>query len=138
MGEQKTEHQYGEAFKLMLYQGQDSKRIVDIWNSRNGVTPFMVKIDGETYQHVHFQLDRSVPNHQLRPGDYFFRDITEAEAERFAARVVDRMEPEASERRRAELIAELAPEMLRHSSGDAHPHLDRAPFIQVVDHGEDR
>jgi hypothetical protein len=131
----KAEHQYGERFCLMLYQGQKTGRIVDIWNSRNGVTPFMVDIDGETYQHVHFQRDRPAPDHQLRPGDYFFRGITEAEAERYAAMVADRMEPNASERRRAKLIAELTPEMYKHSTGEVHPYLDRAPFITVDDHG---
>ena len=137
MGEKKeTEHQYGERFCLMLYRGEHTKRIVDIWNSRNGVTPFIVDIDGEKYQHVHFQLDRRVPEHRLRPGDYFFRDIAPAEAERYAAMVADRMEPNASERRRTKLIAELTPQMLRDGSGDAHPYLDRAPFVQVVDHGD--
>lgn len=139
MGEKKeTEHQYGEAFKLMLYQGQDSQRIVDIWNSRNGVTPFMVHIDGEKYQHVHFHLDRRAREHRLRPGDYFFRDITEDEAARLAARRVDHFEPDLGDRERAQMIAELTPEFYRHSSGAAHPYLDREPFIQVVDHGEDR
>lgn len=137
MDETKTEHRYGEAFCLMLYQGKDSKRIVDIWNSRNGVTPFMVDIDGEQYQHIEFRMDRRVPDHRLRPGDYFFRDVTELDAARYAALVVDRHYPNLREDKRARKIAELTPQMHRHSTGEAHPHLDRVPFITVVDHGED-
>lgn len=128
----KKQKKHGEGFALMLYQGERTKRVVDIWNSRDGVTPFMVDIDGEKYQHIAFGFDRHVPDHQLRPGDYFFRDITEVEAERYAAMVADRMEPKASDRQRARLIAELAPRMLRHESGDAHPYLDRAPFIAAA------
>lgn len=137
MVEKNAEHKFGEAFCLMLYQGQTSKRVVDIWNSRNGVTSFMVDIDGEEYQHIAFSFDRCVPDHQLRPGDYFFRDITEVEAERYAAQVVDRNYPRATEGQRARKIAELAPGMFRHSSGAAHPYLDRAPFIEVVDYREE-
>lgn len=121
-------HQYKEAFCLMLYQGKNSQRVLDIWNSRNGVTPFVAVIDDEEYQHIAFGFDRSVPNHKLRPGDYFWRSMTEVEAERFAAMRVDQFEPDLRESERARMIAEVAREIWH--AGEA-PYLDRAPFITV-------
>jgi hypothetical protein len=128
-----SQYQHKEAFCLMLYQGKESRRTLDIWNSRDGVTPFMAVIDGEEFQHIVFSFDRCVPQHQLRPGDYFWRDITEAEAERYAAQVVDQHHPRLSESKRAAKIAELAPEFFKHNGLEPHPYLDRAPFISVAE-----
>ncbi len=129
-----AEHQYKEAFCLMLYQGQKTKRVLDIWNSRNGVTPFCAVIDDEEYLHIAFYFDRRVPGHKLRPGDYFWRDMTELEAERIAASRIDYLEPNLDGRERAARIADVARSILR--DGEA-PYLDRAPFITVTDGGRD-
>jgi hypothetical protein len=125
-------YQQPEGFCLMLYQGEQSKRVLDIWNSRNGVTPFCALIDGEEYKHIAWKFDRRVPDHQLRPGDYFWRDMTREEAERFAAIRCDAFERAGypSDMPRAELIAQVADEIWH--DGKA-PYLDRAPFITVVD-----
>jgi hypothetical protein len=126
-------HQHAEAFALMLYQGRESKRVVDVWNSRDGVTPFGMDIDGEEYTHIAFGFDRYAPAHKLRPGDYFWRDTTEDEARRIAARRVDHYSPNLGSHERSEAIEDLWREFYRH--GDSpQPHLDRAPFITVVDH----
>lgn len=47
---------HAEAFALMLYEEQDvpagaEQRLLRIWNSRDGVTPFVVHVDDVKYQH---------------------------------------------------------------------------------------
>jgi len=119
-------YRHGEAFALMLYEGQQSKRVVTVWNSRDGVTPFMVDIDGEIYQHILWDRDRRMPDHKLKPGDYFFRDTTQADAEQAATHIVDVRWPELQGQRRARRIAYLVPQMLEQGGGPT-PWLDRAP-----------
>lgn len=79
----RPEHNHGEAFHLMHYQCNKG-HLTMIWNSRDGVTPFMlacpVKDCGEDAQHVHWKLDRYNPAHVLKHGDFFFRDGRPEEA----------------------------------------------------------
>ena len=126
---EKEQYQHKEAFCLMLYQGQTSKRVLDVWNSRDGVTPFIVFIDHEEYKHIAWQFDRCVPDHKLRPGDYFWRAMTEEEAERIAAWRVDRYCPDMSDAERAREVVEAAKGLFH--CGES-PYLDRAPFITSV------
>lgn len=125
-------YRHKEAFCLMLYQSTQTKRILDIWNSRDGVTPFIAQIDDEEYTHIAFNFDRCVPEHQLRPGDYFWRDMTRAEAERIAAIRCDAFERAGypGDLPREKMIALVADEIWH--AGKA-PHLERAPFITVID-----
>jgi hypothetical protein len=44
--------QHKEAFMLMLYRSEGGTDEKLIWNSRDGVTPFTVHIDGLKYDHV--------------------------------------------------------------------------------------
>jgi hypothetical protein len=126
-------YQHKEAFCLMLYQSTQTKRVLDIWNSRDGVTPFIAQIDDEEYTHIAFNFDRCVPDHRPKPGDYFWRDITVDEAVRIAAMRVDHFSPELNESERAARIKEIAPSFLA-QGGSRQPYLERAPFITVVDH----
>lgn len=119
-----SDRKHGEAFALMLYQGQTSGRTVTIWNSRDGVTPFMVDIDGEIYQHVHWELDTPAPQHTLRPGDYYFRDTSQEDAVKAATMVVDLRWPKLTGNKRARRIDELVPQMLT-QGGSPTPWLDR-------------
>lgn len=69
-----------EAFCLMKYASADGRIVEWIWNSRDGVTPFMIRsADGATeLQHVDWQLDRCLPLYQPAPGERVFVDSTEA------------------------------------------------------------
>jgi hypothetical protein len=53
-------HAHVEAFCLMTYETKDGSVTERIWNSRDGVTPFVVYTrDGKTeMQHVRWQEDR--------------------------------------------------------------------------------
>lgn len=125
-------YRHPEAFCLMLYQGTESKRVIDIWNARDGVTPFIAFIDGEEYAHTAFAFDRCVPRHKLRPGDYYWRNMTREEAARAAAIRCDAAwadgYPQIKPREQA--IQEVADSIWQ--DGNA-PCLDRAPFISIVD-----
>jgi hypothetical protein len=75
---------YNEAFCLMLYQCKRTGHVIDIWNSRDGVTPFMCDIDGEEYGHIAFSFDRRVPDFKPKPGMYIWRTATRADGESVA------------------------------------------------------
>lgn len=47
-----------------------------IWNTRDGVTPFVVTIEGFELQHTSWNLDHYAPRHRPRPGDWVFRDLS--------------------------------------------------------------
>jgi hypothetical protein len=82
----------------MLYQSTRTKHVVDIWNSRDGVTPFIVHIDGDEYTHIAWQFDRCVPWFRPKPGQYIFRSCTREDAERYADAIIARNPGEAIDR----------------------------------------
>lgn len=79
-------YNHGEAFCLMKYRGEKSGRIEWLWNSRDGVTPFMIGgtviIGGqrEMMQHVDWPEDARVPNYIPPIGSRVFMDHDEASA----------------------------------------------------------
>lgn len=66
-----------EAFCLMLYKAKDGRNKL-IWNSRDGVTPF-IHIDefGVEYTHINWQGDIYAPNHIPKVGDEIWVTATE-------------------------------------------------------------
>lgn len=70
-------HLHAEAFALMTYATEDGKELEAIWNSRDGVTPFYITSrSGQPMHHVDWHKDVYNPNHQPRPGDRVFVDLT--------------------------------------------------------------
>lgn len=53
-------YHHKEAYCLMAYQCEDCGYVTNLWNSRDGVTPFITKClsCGRPSQHVHFHLDK--------------------------------------------------------------------------------
>ena len=77
--------EYQESFCLMWYKCGFCGRRERIWNSRNGVTPFMVSCtscDG-TMQHVNWELDKFTPDYKPKKGERIFIDWTREAAENF-------------------------------------------------------
>lgn len=71
-------HAHGEAFMVMQYLSDDGTETEWIWNSRDGVTPFIVTLkSGKTATHAHFAGDRYCPNHaeHMVTGDRYFADL---------------------------------------------------------------
>lgn len=66
-------HPYPEAFKLMAYRSDDGTETRQVWNARNGVTPFVITFpSGRRATHVNWAGDRYAPLHQPAPGDLVF------------------------------------------------------------------
>jgi len=75
----KGKHDYGEAFMLMRYE-DDIGNVEVIWNSRDGVTPFIVSSRaGRRMTHKNWHADVYAPDHEPQAGDRIFTDLTREE-----------------------------------------------------------
>lgn len=111
------EYNHAEAFCLMRYASKDGRVSEWIWNSRDGVTPFIVTAkDGKTeLTHVNWRGDECRPDHVLQPGDRYFGPGTREMAEREAKRRLDSCvgtEYELKGQERAEMEARLVESMV--------------------------
>lgn len=91
-----------EGYTLMLYASDDGSIVETIWNSRGGVTPFMVgsRADDEVdeacaeetveLRHVMWGGDAYAPFHVPNIGDRIFMDMTEERARLLALQYVRR------------------------------------------------
>jgi hypothetical protein len=81
---------HGEAFMLMTYRADDGTEEEVIWNSRDGVTPFVITLrSGKQATHVSWREDRRVPGYQPAAGERIFVDLTPQRAWELAAARVD-------------------------------------------------
>ena len=84
-------YEHAEAFMLMTYVGDVSGREEVLWNSRDGVTPFVIESRWEPHEaltHRTWSLDRRVPTFVPPVGSRIFVDLT-IERAREHARSVD-------------------------------------------------
>ncbi|MFI2663700.1 hypothetical protein [Micromonospora carbonacea] len=80
-------HQHGEAFAIMTYRSDDGTETERIWNSRDGVTPFVVTLrSGKVAHHVDWSSDVYAPDHRPQPGERMFVDLTPERARELALR----------------------------------------------------
>jgi hypothetical protein len=82
-------HKHVEAFAIMKYRQANPLKFVYVWNSRDGVTPFCIIIDGVEYNHTEFQNDKYAPHYQPQVGEYIFRDSTLEESRFFAEQRIE-------------------------------------------------
>lgn len=75
-------HRHAEAFKLMHYRSEESGHELVVWNSRDGVTPYIFRHPDtrETYRHVEWHRDVYAPDHRPKVGEFFFEDLTRERA----------------------------------------------------------
>lgn len=79
-----------EAFCLMKYAARDGSEVEWIWNSRDGVTPFIVHSRaGVEMSHVQWQFDVRIPHYQPLAGERVFVDITPGYADLLARQQVE-------------------------------------------------
>lgn len=72
-------YNHAEAFCLMNYKCKSCENEEKLWNSRDGVTPFIIdckNCKGEAY-HINFHLDKRLPDYKPIPGQRIFVDMTE-------------------------------------------------------------
>ena len=73
-------YKHAEAFALMNYKCEDCGYTEQIWNSRDGVTPFGLKCPKcGSSEHLHWawHLDRTIENYQPKSGQRIFIDLTD-------------------------------------------------------------
>lgn len=87
---------HDEAFCLMRYAADDGSGEDEvIWNSRDGVTPFMISLrSGKTATHVDWRNDECVPDYVPPAGSRMFVDLTPERAREHAEENVRRWEEE--------------------------------------------
>ncbi len=74
----------------MKYATDDGLEVEWIWNSRDGVTPFVIHSrSGKEMKHVDWHLDRRLPQYRPLPGERVFVDLTEAKAHEYARQKVE-------------------------------------------------
>lgn len=90
-------HNHIEAYCHMTYRCREHGHEIRIWNSRDGVTPFAMTCRepgcGLEARHVDWQLDIYDPTYQLQPGDWYWRDGTQEEAEAIIRRRLEAYPP---------------------------------------------
>jgi hypothetical protein len=90
---EKTKYNHTEAFCHMTYNGVRGQNAITlrIWNSRDGVTPFMTHCSEYDIElsHVMWQMDQRDPNYRPKKGDLIWRDITKEEVAEAAGLLFD-------------------------------------------------
>lgn len=78
-----------EGFHLMTYQCRNGHEET-IWNSRNGITPFIVGCQRckQDSQHIYWNRDVYAPDHKPKKGDRIFIDLTLEKAKEYCRRFV--------------------------------------------------
>lgn len=84
-----TKYNHKEAFCLMTYLCPKCGHREVLWNSRDGVTPFMIpcsKCESHEMAHINFYHDLPAPNHVPKVGQRIFTDLTVERAKFYAER----------------------------------------------------
>jgi hypothetical protein len=82
-------YRHAEAYCHMRYLADDGTAAVVIWNSRDGVTPFVVTLpdtDNKQGTHVQWDLDHPQPDYVPDVGEWVFVDLTPDAARAYAER----------------------------------------------------
>jgi hypothetical protein len=78
-------YRHREAFAVMTYRSDDGSEEEEVWNSRDGVTPFAITLrSGREATHVNWRSDVPRPDYAPPPGSRMFVDITAARARQIA------------------------------------------------------
>lgn len=70
-------YKHSEAFCLMTYRADDGTESEVVWNSRDGVTPFVISLrSGKPATHVHWSGDERRLDYAPPAGSRMFVDLT--------------------------------------------------------------
>lgn len=116
-----------EAFCIMQYRSQDGTEAEQLWNSRDGVTPFSITSrNGKSMQHSEWNKDECLPTFKPSSGMRVFVDATEELVRESLQRYVEKIFTEHSGgywETREDAYAALLPSWL---------HDGQAPWIVVT------
>jgi hypothetical protein len=139
MVEFKITYDHAEAYCHMHYECR-AGHVTEIWNSRDGVTPFMLQClhpeCGEIAQHVRWNEDLVDPTYQLQPGDWYFRNGHADDAERILRRRFDGkpLDVDFLVRLGVNSAEDLIQKILQDPENEFRPgwpYLDRWPFVNT-------
>lgn len=72
-----SKYNHREAFCLMQYRSDDGTEAEQLWNSRDGVTPFIISSrNGKSMHHVEWNKDSCLPNFSPPKGMRIFVNAT--------------------------------------------------------------
>lgn len=109
-------YNHKEAFSLMHYRCEKCGRIEQLWNSRDGVTPFVITcICGGESVHIMWSMDRCVPDYKPEVGQRIFISMTKERAEEIARKRIEYFNKLGynDEQNQNELLEELTKEIWR-------------------------
>lgn len=103
------EYKHREAFCLMRYRSDDGTEEEIIWNSRDGVTPFVITLrSGKQATHVNWNADFCNPRYEPKPDERIFVDLTQERAIEYARKNLQRWEAEGMDMLGAPTAIQLA------------------------------
>lgn len=93
MAVKQNPYDHAEAYCIMSYRCNACQSVEKLWNSRDGVTPFIIGCaqdgcDGEA-QHIHWASDKRAVDHIPEIGDRIFIDLSEEQALEIAKRRIE-------------------------------------------------
>lgn len=76
--EAKEKYKHKEAFCVMEYASDDGRYREFLWNSRDGVTPFVITSRNGKVQmrHINWETDMCIEDHEPKPGSRIFVTAT--------------------------------------------------------------
>jgi len=85
------EYTHGEAFNIMLYICEVCGSMEILWNSRDGVTPFMIncRYCKGSMQHSFWHMDRKMPDFKPHDGMRIFIDLTKERHDYYINKRID-------------------------------------------------
>jgi DNA-directed RNA polymerase subunit RPC12/RpoP len=100
----------------MEYRCQDCSKEEMLWNSRDGVTPFIIgcRFCGGEARHIDWKADVRHTNYQPQPGERIFIDMTPEKAKEIATKRVESAkgtEYEIPEADREAIIEDIAKDL---------------------------
>jgi hypothetical protein len=129
-------HAHGEAFCRMLYVCEGPERHAErIWNSRDGVTPFIVgcRSCGASARHELWDQDEHAPGYQPAIGERIFVDLNPERAAMLARRNVERFMQDPGERQRILVRYGSADELARRLAVGYVEHEGSPDLIEVTE-----
>jgi len=98
----------------MKYRSDDGTEEEIIWNSRDGVTPFVISLkSGKSATHVDWHSDKFEPDHLPKPGERIFVDLVADKAVEYARKNLERWKVDGIDMFNAPTAEELAREYMK-------------------------
>lgn len=114
----------------MRYQDEVTGEVEVLWNSRDGVTPFVITSKaGNPAKHIDWHLDRYAPDYEPAVGDRIFDDKTLDECRAWRREFVDKHRDLVTENYPDDAIEKVIEDL---AQADYHQFSSPPPVIREV------